>query len=127
MKIKIFRSIGLILISGVFFALFGTGAIAGDGASQKDRSPTLAQKEIDASELRLSVWEWKSGGELTLFANGQARHTEWLQNGSWQTLSGGTLLLTHPDGLNFFVTFSDEKNARIFCAKGGRTTITLKD
>ena len=127
MKTHISRSIRLVLISGAFFALFVTGTSADDSASQKDQPPTLAQKEFDANDLFLSVWQWKSGGELTLFANGDAKHTEWPQNGSWQTLSGGTLLLTHPNGLNFFVTFSDKKNARIISAKGGRTTITLKD
>ena len=127
MKAHLSRSIGPLIISGAFFALFATSALAGDIVSQKDRSPTLAESEFSAEDLRLSVWDWKSGGELALFANGEARHTEWPRNGSWQILSSGTLVLTHPNGLNFFVTFSDEKTALIVSATGGRTTITLKE
>ena len=62
-----------------------------------------------------------------LFANGDARHSEWPGNGTWKTLNGDTLLLTHPNGLNFFITFQDDKNALIVSAKGGRTTIALRE
>ena len=127
MKAHLSRSIGPLLISGVLFALFASSTFADDSTVPNNQLPALAQSDSNPEDLRLSVWDWKSGGELVLFANGEARHTEWPRNGSWEVLSSGTLVLTHPNGLNFFVTFSDEKNALIVSAKGGRTSITLRE
>ena len=118
---------GLVLVAGALFALIVTGVTAEGSGASKDQPPASAKKEFDWSALRLSVWHWKSGGELTLFANGAARHTEWLRNGSWQILDSGTMVLTHPNGLNFFVNFKDEENALIVSANGGQTAIKLKE
>ena len=118
MKVRIFRSTELLAISAIAIALFGTSIIADDNTRHRAQSPVKPVEVADADTLRLSVWEWASGGELTLFANGDARHTEWLRNGSWQILESGTMVLTHPNGLSFFVNFKDEKSALIVSANG---------
>lgn len=73
-------------------------------------------------------WAWGSGGSLTLYGSGKARHTAWDKDGKWKEMEDGTLLLQSATGLAFTITFDKSGIGRVKTLDGSSsTTITKKE
>lgn len=78
-----------------------------------------------SASARDTRWNWESGGELVLKANGEATHTEWGRPGMWSLNQDGSIKLVGPGG-DFRITFRDGEGQVFHLATGGRTKITAK-
>lgn len=73
-------------------------------------------------------WAWGSGGSLTLYGSGKARHTAWTKDGKWTKQEDGSVLLESPTGLAFTITFDKSGIGRVKALDGrSSTTITKKE
>lgn len=81
----------------------------------------LNDKDLDGS-----LWQWGSGGTLTLHRQNKAEHTAWGKPGVWKRIEDLKILVTKPDGGTFTVVFTDGTltSGSVTSDTGTKTTLT---
>lgn len=93
-----------------------------DLVAQHNKSKTrLSDKDLEGS-----LWQWGSGGTLTLLRQNKAEHTAWGRPGVWKRVEDLKVLVTKPDGGTFTVVFTDGTltSGAVTSDTGTKTTLT---
>ncbi|MDF1739889.1 MAG: hypothetical protein P1U86_12080 [Verrucomicrobiales bacterium] len=112
----------LALAATAWVALTNPQRDAGNGSG----APIMIETQSGPIEgLQDSTWEWESGGDLVLKADGTATHSEWRREGAWSLNPDGSLFLEAPTG-TFRIEFRDGVGHVRHLQRGGGTTIVRK-
>lgn len=85
-----------------------------------------AKTRLNDKDLDGSLWQWGSGGTLTLHRQNKAEHTAWGRPGVWKRIEDLKVLVTKPDGGTFTVVFTDGTltSGSVTSDTGTKTTLT---
>lgn len=81
--------------------------------------------KTDAEKV-VTRYKWGTGGELTLYGTGRAKHSAWEKDGTWRKTEDGTILLESGNGLAFKVTFDNDGVGQVKSLKDSATTTIVK-
>ena len=76
------------------------GALAADALIKaRVRGDSVVEKaDGESKEKKATRWKWGSGGELTINANGTAKHSSWKRSAIWEQQPDGSLVMMSETG-----------------------------